>query len=465
MGTTENDSLQGVNFYAKFNLNTSKNDNIRVSILIKCGHNHTLTHKTNITGSREDLERIQFNGTTKAFTKSETAQRLSRMILNEMNLCRNTIEQNNINVKEINSKDFEAYFHDDGVTKNENGVTKTLLEEFQSFIYVKKKELSVDRIVHYNLLYSVFERFLLICYPKEKIFPNDFTEDQATEFADFYINEYKYVSNYSYLYDDKKKQNIPTAERSNNTTAVKMNQMKAFFAYMVERGIVAKNVFKSVDIRERYNRDKIFSLNLDELNRIKNTDVPTRLQVTKDAFLFQCYTGMRINEFVKMSKQNIVVTPEGIPYIFYKSSKSGEIRKTALIRTAFDILKKNEFHFSILNNISGKDGYNKRIKDLCRECDIDRNIVYIDEETGIPTAKPIYEIISNKHARKTRVDIYPKQYINNLKYLSGMHSKGSEAVNHYTDVDNDVTADFTLANMVFQEQPYKVDKDFNVIEE
>lgn len=45
-----------------------------------------------------------------------------------------------------------------------------------------------------------------------------------------------------------------------------------------------------------------------------------------------------------------------------------------------------------------------------------------------------------------------------------MHSKGSEAVNHYTDVDNDVTEDFTLANMVFQEQPYKVDENFNVVE-
>lgn len=465
MEATEKDLLQGVKFYAKFNLNTSKNEKIRVSILIKCGHSHTLTHKTNIRGSREDLERILFNGTAKPNTKSKTAQRLSSEILNEMKHCRETIEKHNINVREVNSETFEEYFNNDGVTKNQNGVTKTLLEEFRAFICAKKSDVSNDRIVHYNLLYNVFERFLLINYPVTDIFPNDFTEDQATEFADFYINEYKYVNDYLYLYENMKKQNVPTAERSNNTTAVKINQMKAFFAYMVDKGIVSKNVFKSVNIRERYDRDKIFSLTLDELNKIKESDVSARLQVTKDAFLFQCYTGMRINEFAKLTKQNVMLTAEGIPYIYYKASKTQDVRKTALIRTAFELLKKNDFTFQILKNISGQDGYNKRIKELCRECGIDRNIVYIDEETGMPVSVPIYEMVSNKYARKTRVDIFPKQYVNNLKYLSGMHSKGSEAVNHYTDVDTDVTTDFKLANMVFQEKPYKVDKDFNVIEE
>jgi hypothetical protein len=66
----------------------------------------------------------------------------------------------------------------------------------------------------------------------------------------------------------------------------------------------------------------------------------------------------------------VVVSAEGIPYLRYlpqKTLKSNEHKdevEIPIIRYALDIIKKWQFNFPILKYVTGKSGYNVKIRKL-----------------------------------------------------------------------------------------------------
>ena len=48
-------------------------------------------------------------------------------------------------------------------------------------------------------------------------------------------------------------------------------------------------------------------------------------------------------------------------------------------------------------------------------------------------------------------------------YAAGLHRQGSDAVHHYTNME--LKDRFALMNVAFDQKPYKVDADLNIIEE
>jgi len=260
--------------------------------------------------------------------------------------------------------------------------------------------------------------------------------------------------------------------RDQNTVATKMKNIQAFFNELIEKGELSVSPFvylgknkKRTMMRESYD-PPIFLLQ-DEFQKVRDTEVPDSLQETKDAFVLQCAFGCRISEFKRLSMDNIDVSDEGIMFVHYLPEKTlrenigrKEV-KTPIMRFAYDIIMKYKFTFHILKYVSGKSGYNVKIKELLKHCGIERKCAVFDEERGNNNYLPLYELASSKTCRKTHVDILTKAQIN--MYAAGLHRKGSDAVNHYTSMD--LKDRFILMCYAYKQPVYCVNTDLKIIEE
>lgn len=86
-------------------------------------------------------------------------------------------------------------------------------------------------------------------------------------------------------------------------------------------------------------------------------------------------------------RDNVRVSPDGIPYIHYLPQKTKEMQKdyceieTPIVRFALDIIKRSGFNFPVLRNQTGRAGYNAKIKSLLQSCHIDRKVNIFNEKT------------------------------------------------------------------------------------
>lgn len=116
-----------------------------------------------------------------------------------------------------------------------------------------------------------------------------------------------------------------------------------------------------------------------------HTEVPATLQETKECFLLQCAFGCRIADFQALSMSKIKVTDNGIPFIHYLPKKTLRENvenieiETPIMRYALDLIKKWQFNFPILKYVTGKSGYNAKIKLLLQYCGIDRECKIFDD--------------------------------------------------------------------------------------
>lgn len=273
------------------------------------------------------------------------------------------------------------------------------------------------------------------------------------------------------MYEGLKKTSIPSTPRNPNTIATKMKMLRSFFHVLEQVGEIDGSPFGKMDdsrrktmMREKYSEP--FSLTMEELNRIIETNVSPNLQETKDAFLVQCALGIRIGDFKSLSMANVGID-EGIPFVHYLPQKTSNRQKdnheikTPVLSFALPIVKKYQFNFPILRYVFGKSGFSAKIKHLLKECGIDRKVNIFNHETGRNEYLPIYEMASSKLGRKTFVDLMVK--IQPDIYAAGLHSRKSDAVKRYT-TEMTIHERFKMMCMAFGQPSFKVDDDLNMIE-
>ena len=357
--------------------------------------------------------------------------------------------------------------------RNQKKAEMTMLGRFDRFIVDGYRDgiFGEGRMKHYRVVYGALERFLAIKNLRS-ITPIEFTADMLMDLRYFFTNEYEYVEKYSYLYDDKRERDIPRQPRDMNTTITRLKKLQAFFNELEDKEEIMASPFrklgkkrKATVLKERY--DEPVYLYKDELLKVMRTEVPTTLQETKECFLLQCAFGCRIADFQALSMSKVKVTEDGIPFIHYLPKKTlrenvenTEI-ETPILRYALDLIKKWQFNFPILKYVTGKSGYNAKIKLLLQHCGIDRECKVFDDGLNDNVYKSLYTFGSSKLCRKTHVDIMNKVQVN--MYAAGLHKEGSEAVNRYTKME--MKDHFTLMCVAFDQPIYKVDKELNIIGE
>ena len=345
----------------------------------------------------------------------------------------------------------------------------TLLEKLKTYIAegVSLNVFGNARVKIYNVLYGILERYLTI-NRKKSLRASEFKTDEIKKFYRFISEEYLYVERYPAVYAGLKSSSVPKQERQQNTVSNYLKALQAAFkSFEGEHNPFADlpTKFKSAMLKAEY--DEPICLNRSEFMQIYNSQVPAKYEETRDAFLLQCAFGCRISDFTKLSMRNVSVSADGIPYIHYLPQKTQrtnsrhEETETPIMLYALEIIKKRNFEFAILKNVSGHAGYNARIRELLEICGINRIVKEYDEVNNSFKEKPLYEAGCNKLCRKTHVNIMNEVQID--KYAAGLHSVGSQAVERY--ICNCRKQHFILMCAAFQQPIYKVDSELNIINE
>lgn len=300
-----------------------------------------------------------------------------------------------------------------------------------------------SRYKHSVVIWKALERFFEI-FGYTNIRAEEITPELLMEFRNFFVDEYRYVGSYAHLYQGMKTCNIPHKPRGNNTVVTALNRLQAVFAELECKDLVLKSPFRKLGkerrrivMRERY--DEPVYLLKDEFLSVLHCRVPDEYQEVKKVFLLQTALGCRISDFRNLKKENVSISSEGIPYVHYLPLKTlkrqNDYREicTPLIKYAYDMVLKDGFSYKIPNQLSGKEGYNQKLKELMKLCGIDRLCTVFDEVQNRNRYVPLFELASSKLCRKTHIDLMNKVQIN--KYAAGLHQYGSSAVDRYTSME------------------------------
>ncbi|MEG2450073.1 MAG: phage integrase SAM-like domain-containing protein, partial [Eubacterium sp.] len=353
-----------------------------------------------------------------------------------------------------------------GDGKQECIITETFIDGFSSAIekWYKLNVIGHRRKAHYDVLLRDLERFFRIL-KKPNLSIKSFDVDILVKFQEFLFDEHNIMDKYPSVYADISEKSKPKA-RQQNTVAGKLKCLKTYFNELDEMGKISINPFRRIAKKERQammreSYDEPVNLKLDELLKIVNGEVPETMERVKDNFLLQVATGIRIDDFMRLTWAHIDSSYGfySVHYVAEKTSHKGDLSaiNTPLVKFAADIIEKYKNKLPsgylvpyFIGNVSGKDGYNNQIKSLFNFFGIGRTVIVRKDGKLIPIA--IKDIASSKVARATHVDVTTKLELN--KYLSGLHRVGSDAVNAYTGLS--LTDKFNLYCMAFQQPEYQI---------
>ncbi|MDE6236465.1 MAG: hypothetical protein K2M45_01195 [Muribaculaceae bacterium] len=457
-----------------YNQTTKKSGKIKLRFRLTDGRSVQLYHKSKIEAEISELSKFEKDGSPKK--RANYNRELCNIISERMSLMQEVydkcVKYGMPLTREYYEEEVDRQLHPEKyITEEEDPTQKLLLNRFAR--YIESGLFSDARKAGYWVTYRILERFLIIT-KNEHINYDEVAPDFIMNLREFMIKEWEYAKKkkWVHLYSNVAKNNFPDAPRAGNTVAVKLKMIQAFFRVLEDTDEIVKSPFRKIGrenrsqaLREHYSEP--ISLTLEEVRKILNTDVPSDLQSTKEAFLIQCALGCRISDFKVMNMDSIAVSEEGIPYIHYlpKKTINTNIRreeiKTPIVRFAYDIVKRTHFDLRVLKNVSGKAGYNAKIKELLKFCEINREVgIYNEEEKRMQYFK-LWEEGSSKLCRKTHVTLSARVQVN--KYASGLHKAGSSAADHYVALQ--MSDLFILISEAFGEKPFKVNKEFEIIEE
>lgn len=452
-------------------------ESMRVRFRLRDGREVDLYHKSGITTTPAVLAKFNPDGTLKPKVTNVDPDLVDEMAteIAAMRQAYRKMLADGLPVSGKGSADvFEALVNRQLHPGEGDGIKgkESLLQRLRRYIDEAQRDglFGTRRSKGYNSLFGKMERFLTINGRREMI-PARFDDEMLMGFRQFVFDEYLYTSKWPGLYTGISERNTPTRQLTSNTVAMYMKALQAFFTDLENKEEVARSPFRRLGkqrrhetIRERYS-DPVY-LYKDEFLKVLATDVPASLQPTKDAFLVQCAFGFRISDFQALTMDNLAVSKDGIPYIHYWPIKTRNTQpdrhevETPALRFAFDILMGCRCSFPLLTYVSGKSGYNAKIKDLLRVCGIDRRVTVSSADAKQNEYKRLWEVASSKICRKTHIDMLNKVQID--MYAAGLHRQGSAAVNRYTKIE--LQDRFALLCAAFGQEPYKVNQSLKVIE-
>ncbi len=455
-----------------FHIQTSKDGTVKVRFRLRDGRDVQLLHKSNIRCKKEDLAKLNPDGSTKGKVHVYNSD-LSSQLKEEHRLMTTAYALMKDKGMDMTSVVFEQEI--EALRNPVVAVRKekpTIVSRFRKYAddALRANIIGPNRHKHIIVVSDKLERFLII-KGKRAVTAEEFDVDLLMDFREFLFDEYQYVKKYERLYKTVKKQNKPQARLSMNTVTSQLKMFQTFFTELEDMEEIRKSPFrrlgkerKKAVMKTKYD-DPIF-LRRDELQVIREAEVPPSLEGTRDAFVVHCAFGCRISDFKDLSMESITVSEEGIPYIHYIPKKTvddqdgNEEVETPIVRYAFDIIKRTGFEFPILKNIYGSYGYNARIRALLQHCKIDRLVPQYNEATKKNDYSPLYKVGSSKLARKTHIDMMNKVQVN--QYAAGLHKEGSTAVTRYTLLE--LKDRFALMNAAFEQDPFLVDQSLSIIQ-
>lgn len=237
-------------------------------------------------------------------------------------------------------------------------------------------------------------------------------------------------------------------ERGENTIISRLEILRAVTLWSIKSGHTTNNPFMCYSFGNCVYGTPYY-ISIQERERIYHTNLSRHphLAIQRDIFVFQCLTGCRVSDLVKLTRGNLIAG--GIEYVPIKTREErGTIVRVPLNKTAAEIVAryKDENRESLLPFVTPQK-YNDAIKWIFLAARLNRPVTILDPLTRQEIQKPLNEIASSHLARRTFVGNLYKQVKdpNLISKLSG-HVEGSRAFARYRDIDEDMRKD--LVNLL-----------------
>lgn len=257
-------------------------------------------------------------------------------------------------------------------------------------------------------------------------------EFDAEEFNEYMKNEFTVYEQHPdwFKQTDSKR---PSMKRSDNGLATRHAYLRGFFKWCVKKGKLKTSPYDVYKIKEAtYKQEPTYLLpeERDYLAALELANHKERL--SRDLFIFCCYTSMRIGDALALTHDNI----KGGMLVFIPHKTQGkEIRITIneRIATIIDRWKGGATIFpSIAVNV-----INPTLKKIAKEAYLNRMVVIRKDEKV--SHQPIWQVISTHMARRTMISTAinkgyrPEQ----ISSVSG-HKYNSKAFARYFAISQEV---------------------------
>jgi hypothetical protein len=274
---------------------------------------------------------------------------------NELNKIENHVLNafNSINPDEVN-KDWlqtqiDYYYSPPAETE---ALPTELLKYFDYFMASKKNEITSGTQKKYNVTKHLLERYQKTKIHKIKI--SDINDKFKIDFENYCLK-----NNYA-----------------PNTISKDLRTIKTVCNHAKHNGLATSHQLDKIKTPQ-YKTEKIY-LTFEELTKIENIDkrrLNDNYDNAKDWLIISCYTGQRISDFMRFTKDMIRYdrNKEGDlkPFIEFTQVKTGKVMIVALHPKVIEILDKREGDFP---KLISDPKYNLYIKQVCRIAEITKKI-------------------------------------------------------------------------------------------
>ena len=333
--------------------------------------------------------------------------------------------------------------------------------------YLRHNSFSVGRNNFYKVLFRIMARYQIFC---EVIKKNGFcwninttSKNDILKFFDYLTTEHDYRKKFPNVFADveinklypegenKTHRNARIEKRGDNRIIDLKKAIKAFWNWLLKNEITTNNPFASITIGSQTFGTPFF-LTVEERNIIASYDFSSNpaIEIQRDIFIFQCMVACRVGDLMAFTLNNIVDD-----VLVYTPHKTKDEQRAFTVEVplndvALNLIKKyaNVDKKSRLFPYISAQKYNDAIKNILKECGIDRMVNVRNSKTGENEMKPIYEVAASHMARRTFIGNAYKvvKDPNVIGRISG-HVEGSQAFNRYRDIDNNIKKDVVNAIM------------------
>jgi integrase len=260
---------------------------------------------------------------------------------------------NLVNTDEVNKEWLQTQIdHYYNPPQEAESLPKGLLKYFDYFIECKKNEITNGTLKKYNVSKHLLQRYELD--KKTAIQIIDVNEKFKLDFE-------KYCLKHNY---------------APNTISKDLRTLKTVCNHAKHNGIKTSHQLETIKT-PNYKVEKIY-LTFEELEKIQEIDkrrLNDNYDNAKDWLIISCYTGQRISDFMRFTKEMIRYekNKEGVlkPFIEFTQVKTDKIMTVALHPKVIEILDKRNGNFP---KVISDPKYNLFIKQICRIAKIDQKI-------------------------------------------------------------------------------------------
>lgn len=244
------------------------------------------------------------------------------------------------------------------------------------------------------------------------------------------------------MYDRFEKYVIETNNQHHNYLATLIRRLKTFLNWSFERGYTTSIEYQKIKVKEK--PGTVVILSLKEFQQLYTYHFESKkLDRVRDIFCFGCFTGLRISDLLRLTRENI----QGDFLVTYmKKVKKEKALEIPILPQARKILEKYHEQYYLLPKIS-EQKFNDYIKLAAKEAGITAPVTIMSFKTGLGQEETLTkdQLIHAHMTRKTYISLAYKAKIpiETIKKITGIVSE--KTLQRYLLIEPETLADESKA--------------------